>query len=275
MNLHLLVATSDVELSKLVGTKKLGYLDRKLLRNAGDRGVGVSASSILCNSVSDRSVLDYLTGRDFDHDGVVILIDSRLQGAASELSPLVLSTQVLLPDEHPNYANALRRSYALATRMFLGVFDKFNNEQYAKILMIPKDNFDAPEARDFFLRMSDTITSLDFLTHLDGFVRKMRERQTPKTASNYRDTYLKDDKEHFFALGKERHSRAESSVPPHSPKCNLSAKYRLGFKLDPERHYNASVENGNISGDFVDCHGAQVRIKPRSHINIFPNDFLK
>jgi hypothetical protein len=102
----------------------------------------------------------------------------------------------------------------------------------------------------------------------------LRERQTPKVESSYRTTFIVDDEQRYYEYGKEKHAKSDTKIPPHAELGSVAGTYRFGKKYDPERHFNVSLQKGEIGGSFGDCHDTPTVVAPCSHINMFPNDFI-
>jgi hypothetical protein len=109
---------------------------------------------------------------------------------------------------------------------------------------------------------------------LDLILERFRQRQRPKRGSTYRETYLVDNRLLHFNFGKERHSKADSSRPPHAANCVSNAAFRFGRRYETDRHFNVSLDNAKIGGEFCDCHDVTVTVSPQTHLNMFPNDFF-
>jgi hypothetical protein len=103
------------------------------------------------------------------------------------------------------------------------------------------------------------------------------ENRGLRSVSVGRSSYFENSREIRFSGPSKagaRHGRP-SFVPPHIPACLVSGYVRLGARYDERFHYDCEHRRGGITGDFEDCHGAEVRVPPCSHVNIAPNDHVR
>ena len=110
---------------------------------------------------------------------------------------------------------------------------------------------------------------------LEAQLKAIRERSIPKKKKSGNQHFLKDDNDRYFELGKEKHGQSETGVPHHAPECRLTASARFGVTLNRDLHFNISLETGQVSGAFQDCHAAIIQVPLRDHINMFPNGFIR
>lgn len=153
--------------------------------------------------------------------------------------------------------------------------EQFKDGKLVKCLLLPRQNFNAPELDKLFTVCATLTGEGKFSNTLQVHLKSIRERSTPKKKKSGKKHFLKDDSGRYFELAKERHGQSEVTHPPHNSECILTATARFGVSIDRETHFNVSEEAGEISGKFVDCHGVQVDIRETTHINMFPNGFIR
>lgn len=273
MRIDLVLITANVDAANVVKQKKDALLDSGLVERSGNAGISFTPRFLIVNNHKPHKVLDYFLSSSRSPDGIMVLLDSDLMELAPILAPAIIFSSVEFFGAKPNFQNVIRKKFSFAIKTILALSARFVDEQYQKIMTLPVENFIAREFLDLRLLLSKEIESLSAIEGVEILSAKLRERQNPKTKTTYRDTYLIDDESRFFQVAKEHHAQAGASMPPHVSKCILSAKYRFGFKISPHRHYNVSLDGDLISGVFTDCHGDRRIINPRSHINLFPNDY--
>ena len=80
----------------------------------------------------------------------------------------------------------------------------------------------------------------------------------------------------FKSPGRELHGHVYKSTPPHSERCFLGGKIRLGGAVRDGFHYDCvKARKVLYGGTFIDCHCQEVTIPHRSHLDVFPNDFIR
>ncbi len=144
----------------------------------------------------------------------------------------------------------------------------FKDAKQRKCLLLPNQSFAAPELTEIFQLCQTQCDVRNFPELLEAGLKAIRDK-----SGNRR--FLKDDNDRFFELGKERHGQSETKTPPHAPECLLTASARFGVTVDRYLHFNVSRKAEKIGGEFRDCHDASVNVSPRSHINVFPNGFIR
>ncbi|MBC2835148.1 hypothetical protein [Paragemmobacter straminiformis] len=272
MKLIIVVATPDGALAKTVGQKKTSLIDSAALRKALSFGVNVNVLSAVPASVHDFT--KYLVDLGRDADGIITILDSRLNAFSAPLSPFFFVVPLGNESENFNHQNLLRSAYNNGLKSFLVFFERFTKLQYKKILLLPFSNFTSSKFSDLKAIFLGGISARGFGDTLDGAIASMRGLQKPKTSTGYQDTYFIDDRGRHYQLGHERHARAETGSPPHSLLCIAGARFRFGVGFEDWLHFNVSSAQGAISGDFVSCHGGTLNVPARTHINLFPNDHI-
>ncbi|MCY4141405.1 MAG: hypothetical protein OXF56_24455, partial [Rhodobacteraceae bacterium] len=157
----------------------------------------------------------------------------------------------------------------------LFVAHAFSDGKLLKCLLLPRRNFYAPELVGLFEVCRNQNNDGRFLELLQAQLKAVRKRSVPKKGKSGNQHFLKDDKDRYFKLGKERHGQSETAMPPHNSYCHLTASARFGVTVDRYLHFNISIKSGLISGSFENCHATQIQVPRCSHINMFPNGFMK
>lgn len=268
-----MVVTSSEDLSNIVGRKKESLVSANFKKKSRDLGLNLSIGSLYKASLED--VMNYFIDHANDTAGGIVILDEEYRQDFSKLSPGLFLSYLSITSHKPNYQNILSAAYSNSLRSFLPLYERFIQGQYQKILMLPEENFFAPEKNTFFHSMLKGDTKRSCVEDIDIYLRDMRKRQNPKRSSTYNTTYYVDDQDNYFEMGLERHARPETRCPPHSIRCELNSKYRFGNKLDDSKHFNVTSEKEKeyISGVFTNCHGDRELLPSRTHINMFPNDY--
>jgi len=272
MKLVIVVATPDAALAKTVGRKKTALIDSATQAKASSFGVKVNVLS--ASPTSAEEFLRYLVDLGIDADGIITILDSRLNSYGTTLSPFFFVVPLGNARDNFNHQNLLRSAYNNGLRSFLVFFERFSKLQYKKILLLPFSNFSSSKFVDLKTIFLNGIRTKGFGDSLDRAIASLRELQKPKTSTPYQDSYLIDDRGRYYQLGHERHARAETGCPPHSLLCIAGARFRFGARFEDWLHYNVSSAQGAISGNFVSCHGGTQSVSTRSHVNLFPNDHI-
>ena len=273
MKISLLVATPDEELAQLVTRKKNSLVEPSVLDRARNMGARINVAAIIVKK--DMDFMRFFESRLEDLSGAIVVLDNRLDHLKELIAPSLFVVSLGNTKPSFNFQNQLRSSYNVGLRAFLILLDRFCQLQFQKMLLLPLENFSAVEIDDLKRLFSDGVNLKGFGDALDRILGSMRSRQKPKTSSGFKETYFVDDQSLFFQLAHEKHSRAETARPPHFQRCFLASRFRFGARFDEFRHFNVSKEGDHVSGVFAACHGAPSIYGPRTHLNVFPNDYIE
>ncbi|NOL51618.1 hypothetical protein [Pelistega suis] len=158
----------------------------------------------------------------------------------------------------------------------------FNDKMIRSILIMPRRNFSSSTLEQLFRTIIE-IKRNKGNEHTNQIQRLFYEfidqHKKPKSKSdNANIKYMRDDNDVFFRLGEEKHGQAETKQPPHDNDCILSSYFRFGVRLNRDIHFNVSSSDAYIatSSKFWNCHRKPYWVKKNtSHLNIFPNDFIR
>lgn len=270
MKVAIVVVTQDADVRAFFDNLK-GAVVPKELRKGGVQYNALPIDAMCSNDDLFKTLLD----AHRKHDAVGILVEdgceTRLSGC---LSAVFLKTfnPVEAKDSMKNYFG---HNLTRWLKNLLFVVRAFADGKQHKCLLLPYTNFMAPDLDKVvhLCRMQNGEGAFQML--IETQLKVVRQRSIPKKKKSGCQHFLKDDNDRYFELGKEKHGQSETSCPPHVPECKLTAWARFGITINRNLHYNVSLESGEISGNFKDCHSADVRINPRSHINMFPNGFIR
>jgi hypothetical protein len=271
--ISIVVITPDIAVSHAIRLAKNSLIPRDLRIKYPN----ISMVSLLAEgSTNLQSLSSYFTARAARVTGAIILCDNRL---GPLVGPLGSSLFTVIIDHNfggKNLHNYFGMILSKVIRAFATFAERFDNEKYRKLLILPLRNFHSHELKELHLLFRAGVRADgNFSNILDEILKRLRERQKPKVESSYSATYIVDDDHRYFEYGKEAHCRLETGCPPHGPLCAVTGVYRFGKRYDTDRHFNVSLEREQqISGAFVDCHGVRAYRTPRSHLNMFPNDFF-
>lgn len=143
-------------------------------------------------------------------------------------------------------------------------------------LLLPLRHFGNKELRNLIEDISENLTSQ---SDRDGYIRSRCtefERAYPFQKTGKGGRFQSGSGVVFNAPGRALHghfSRSESGS--HQPLCELTARARLGGRIQNGFHYDCSRSQGEYSGVFENCHGASSNYVGRPHLNVYPNDFIR
>jgi len=172
-----------------------------------------------------------------------------------------------------NIQNVLSHTLSKVFRAFQAYSQRFDDEKYQRLLILPLRNFRSPEITRLQAMFADGIDPA-LGNDLDRYLGDMRERQKPKRRDSRADVFVVDSNQNYFKYGHERHSKAETASPPHNSLCFMNSIYRFGRRVDSERHFNVSRDGTVISGHFDNCHDQEETVGAKSHLNMFTNDYF-
>jgi hypothetical protein len=276
MTFHFIVVTSSEEVHRYIGVKKQGIVQKDVREDYShlfDQCI-ISPVLIKPGQIVEDVVVSFFKEYVDNPSGVVLVVE---EGLAHGAAAFCESCFLFYFDKNLGGKN-LQNYFGMFMHRLIKGFDyyarHFDQETYRKMCILPLRNFKADELAEFHDTFRKGVPLRGFEDAVDGFFKRMRQRQKPKTVKSYKSTYFVDDKDHYFAYGLERHSKPETKIPPHDQLCELNSYLRFGKPYDHDRHFNVTVESGQISGIFEDCHGSTATVAATSHINMFPNDHI-
>ena len=224
---------------------------------------------------SDDELVDALLDAHKEHDAVGVLVESGGEARLDNCAHAVFLKTFDSAEAKINMPNYFGHNLAQWLKNLLFVSRAFEDGKQRKCLLLPNQSFAAPELDEIFKLCRTQCDVPNFPELLEAGLKVIRRRSTSKKIKRSKRHFLKDDNDRFFELGKERHGQSETKTPPHLPKCLLTASARFGVTVDRYLHFNVSGETEKIGGVFRDCHDKSVIDPPRSHINVFPNGFIR
>lgn len=275
MTLIVVFVTADSAVIEAVSARKLSLLPADLRANDyAALGVADVVVSVFDTKISKKvdDLLEWLNWEDAS--GVVIISDESMPGLFQVLGDHFSVHRFEAPAYGKNVANLLTSVLTKCLRAFKFFATRFTDKKYQQIFRLPLRNFNAPEIATMREICRD-MTHRNYGREIDTLLREMRKRQKPKKASEYPEVYLVDDEDKHFKLGPERHSQAETGIPPHQVLCVVSNSMRFGHRFDGTIHYNVSRDkDASMKGNYNDCHGLVREHRKNSHVNMFTNDFF-
>ena len=228
---------------------------------------------------SNEELIQHLIKMHARHDAVGVLIESGEEARLSGCTCAVFR-KVFNPAEAKSknsLQNYFGHNLTRWLKNLLFMLTTFNEGKNRKCLMLPQHNFSAPELNVIFQLCRAGNERGTFTELLESQLKLLRRRSSPEKHQHdhKRKEYLVDDGEKHFDLGKDRHGQSETGRPPHAAECKFTASARFGITMDRLVHYNVSLANGRISGVFQDCHAGQVSQQACTHLNMFPNGFIR
>lgn len=275
MKTAILVVAANKDLNTFVGLKKDRALPAQIPshRYFLEKTVSFEVKAFLFSGTKDESAFLTEVTKIYDVvDAIIVLLDKDVLYLDSMLGSSAFIRK--FDSCSGNIQNAFRRAVANAMKEFAIVSRLFDDIKFQKILLLPLRNFLADELVSLKYLVENG--GEDFSKRVDALIARLRKRQTPKKISRSCTIYYKDDRNFYFEYGHEKHARPDSKMPPHLINCMLTAKFRFGRRYDSHRHFNVSCERKEevVRASFHDCHGQSCEVGGRSHVNLFPNDFL-
>lgn len=270
MKIAIVVVTQDADVRAFFDELKGAVVPKEL------RKCGVQYSTLPVNALcSDDELFQILLDAHGKHDAVGVLAEAGCEKRFSGCFPAIFLKVFNSVEAKNSMKNYFGHNLTRWLKNLLYVSRAFTDGKQQKCLLLPFMNFAAEEAGEIVQLCQKENDRGEFQEILERKLKRMRDRSVPKKKKSGRQHFLKDDHDRYFELGKEKHGQSETSVPPHAPECKLTAWARFGVTLNRDLHYNITLEAGDISGQFKDCHGSDARIKPCGHINMFPNGFIR
>lgn len=244
--------------------------------------------SNLCRSNKDvmNAVTKEITPYIKNVDGFIIFCDNSYYDEVKEsLGHSILLSKLGDYSEHLDGSvktkQFLEDNITQALRVFFWMRETFNNG-LGELLRLPVRNFNDDDFKKTCVRVSSILSKDDIYKEMDDVAKtlsmlKVKTRK-PKTRPHTSKKFYVDEKKFFFEYGKEDHSRHETDpVKGHNIRCDMSARFRFGVKIDEIKHFNVchrDKENSSIEGIFEGCHGNDTTIKKTTHVNMFSNDYI-
>ncbi len=277
MKIDLILVTNDQDIVEYVKLKKSVTIPRDIRNKELLRDSVLYVTSYSTKSTKTEDDFQVFIGKIMNScDAVLVLCDKSLFHLFTPYADCVMLAGFDGELEGGTLHNYIGRALARLFNIFQYLDKYFDDQKYLNILLLPLRNFLAEELCELRKAFHEDILSADFRATFEKSIAALRERRGPKPYSRYNYVYLRDDADHFFSDGPERHAKVQTGSPPHSVYCGLNSQFRFGRRYDSARHFNVSKERKDslISGRFSDCHDEKQDVKPRSHLNIFPNDFI-
>jgi len=270
MKIAIVVVSRDAEVLAFFDAQK-GAVVPKELRN---KNVQFNPQSVDA-ACSDDELFEILVEAHKKHDAVGVLVELGCEFRLSGCSSAVFLKTFKAVDAKRNLKNYFGHSLTRWLRNLCFVSRSFTDGKFVKCLLLPCQSFVAPELVEIFQVCRTRVDEGIFPQLLESGLKNVRDRSIPKKRKSGKEHFLKDDNDRYFKLGKEQHGQSETRRPPHTAECLLTASARFGVTIDRYKHFNVSLEVGQIEGKFHDCHAIAVNIPKCSHINMFPNGFIR
>lgn len=270
MKIAIVIITHDADVRTFFDKQK-GAVVPKALRK-GNVEYGALPIDAACN---DLDLIRALLDAHLKHDAVGVLVETACLSRL-KTCPSALFVKAFEPNKaRESMKNYFGHSMNRWLKNLLFMSRTFRDGKQVKCLLLPKGSFSAPELDEVFNLCRTQCDLGQFPELLEAQLKAIRDRSVPKKKKSGTQHFLKDDKGRFYELGKEKHGQSETAVPPHAAECSLTASARFGVTINRKLHFNVSLSVGQISGAFQDCHLADVVVKPSTHINMFPNGFIR
>lgn len=270
MKIAIVVVARDADVLAFFDEQKGAVVPKEL------RSGNVQFNPLLVDATcSDSELFRVLHKAHKKHDAVGLLVETGYEHRLNDCSSAVFLKTFNAIDAKSSMKNYFGHNLTRWLKNLLFVLRAFTDGKLVKCLLLPSQSFTAPELIEIFQVCQTKNDDGRFPELLETSLKAIRARSVPKKKKSGKQHFLKDDDNKYFELGKERHGQSETGMPPHAAECLLTASARFGVTVDRYRHFNVSLEAGQIGGTFSDCHAAAVKISPRKYINMFPNGFIR
>lgn len=209
-------------------------------------------------------------------NGVVVLCEEPLNYLLSGARNAVFSAMVPAIPYLENVQNFLIGNFSRLLGNYGHLVELVGDATKCQAASLPIRNFEAQELRALVEVCWRRALQNNFRNEVIPCLNNLLQRRGPKRRSRYPDVYFRDDSLWYFKYGHERHSRYETGGA-HTSICLINGRFRFGFALDQERHFNVTIGDSDskerITCQLPNCHDELVYSRDRSHINMFSNDF--
>lgn len=270
MKVAILIVANDAEVVSFVDQAKASVVPKEI-----HQGIHRFSVAVKSGSSSECEIRSWLIDAFNKHEAVGIITENGVQPYFLLSRSALFQCSFSSVDAKPNMKNYFGRHLNRWLRNLIFLAKCFNDGKLLKCLLLPEQSFEAPELDAVFALCNSDIGASEFAKKLEGNLKMVRDRSIPKKKKSGTRHYLKDDHGRYFELAKERHGQSEVCTPPHHADCSLTSTARFGISIDRELHFNVSLDEDKISGDFVDCHNTQILVLEKSHINVFPNGYIR
>lgn len=270
MKISIVVVTHDTDVWAFFDHLKGAVVPKELRKDS----VQYNATPVDA-ACSDDEIFKILLDAHGKHDAVGLLVEVGCETRFKDCSSAVFLKVFNPIDAKNSMKNYFGHNLSRWLKNLLFISRSFADGKQLKCLLLPFSNFAAAESAQIVDLCRGQSDKGEFQEMVEVQLKGIRNRSIPKKKKSGKQHFLKDDSGRYFELGKEEHGQAETSVPPHAPECKLTAWARFGVTLNRDLHYNVSLEKADISGEFYDCHLTATPVKPCSHINMFPNGFIR
>lgn len=270
MKVAIVVITDDADILAFFDDLKGSIVPRELRKG------NVQFSTLPVDAAcSDDELFNTLLDAHTKHNAVGVLVESGGKARLKDCNCAVFLKTFSAIEAKASMKNYFGHNLTRWLKNLLFMSRAFADGKQLKCLLLPHKSFAAPELTEIVELCRTKNDTGRFPELLEAQLKAIRDRSIPKKKKSGTQHFLKDDNDRYFELGKERHGQSETRVPPHSLDCKLSASARFGVTVHRSLHFNISLIERQISGKFQDCHGVHVEVAPCSHINMFPNGFIR
>lgn len=275
MPLTLAFVTNDALVLETVAAKRAALLPNEVRKDGYAYLGGLEVRVSAFDTGRSRNIDQLLDAVSWgDASGVILLTDDSWPNLVNFLGDQFSVHRFTPPAYDAVTANQLTATISKCLRAYRWLSLRFDDAKYQQMFRLPLRNFDAPEIAALRWQCRDML-GRDYAKGIETEIGKLRKRQAPKKAADYKDVYYVDDDGKHFQLGHELHSRADTAIPPHNTLCVIANCLRFGLRFDGTTHFNVSRDNdASMIGAYPNCHSVKQPNARRSHVNMFSSDFF-
>lgn len=213
---------------------------------------------------------------DSTYDGVVILYSRDASRHVDDMRDGIFAAEFEGYQYIEKRNNFLVRSFGRLVKNLFILMTTMSDKTRLEAAILPARNFDSHVFRAFLHLCQDEAGADDFQNRVVPALTAVTRLRGPRRRSTYPTKYFQDDRPVCFEYGHEKHSSFETGGG-HMASCSIRGVFRLGVSLEQQRHFNvmSDMDKTPISAKYGICHGEDVTVAERSHLNMFSNDFWK
>lgn len=278
MNLILIIFSADRSLRVFSSERKSSLFPKGSVVNSFLSNASISVISFDVNKFRSKKKFERIVlNKSKEASHVIVMVDQDHSHLASNITASVMLIDIDVYCAQIDYQNYFHSKLSKSIKTFNFLNSMFCKPADTALLSLPFRNFKSDDLKSIRHQFECQDSISDIQDIFDKNMQLLRRRVRPRKQSKFRhQKYAVDDNKRFFIFGKEVHSLPDTGGE-HEPHCELNSIFRFGFKISKTRHYNVSEgekDTTTISGEFFDCHDTALRVRRKTHLNMFSSDFF-
>lgn len=276
MKISIVLISNNDDVILEFGKKKKSLIPKDILKKGSYKSMSMSFDMVTYRPDLGEPLCFFLKNKieDDSIDSILFLVDEPYVYLLDEFSfsfffyPFTVDKKL-----SGSYGNLISKSLTILLRSFDKINIQMKDSTGISLMSLPIRNFSSKDIRTVASLCKKWYKTEDFSNKLQNNVALLRKKRRPKPRTGKKaPKYIIDDNGKLFEHGYERHAQIETG-DPHLFSCYSSGNFRFGKRIDARKHYNVSLPDKRISGDFLSCHDEELSFNNKTHINIFSNDY--